>query len=205
MIIRPRQLDVRPAKIYFAGNHVKALVGGRLDFLKEIASGQKHFIGTGALNFFQTYSASGVGLGIEVKEENSLACERDARRQIYRRGCFANSALLVGYRNNSSGCVQNFISRGCPMSGPVGSLISKQLFEVFARRGFAPVAGALALPDTANKIKIFAKVCHVFFRHRISPPIAALMRHAGIIARAIKANPQVAAALVAGLAAAWQA
>src|SRR5713226_2276962 len=51
--------------------------------------------------FLETDGGRGVGLGIAIDQERGLIGGREASGQIHSRGCFADAALLVGYRDDS--------------------------------------------------------------------------------------------------------
>jgi hypothetical protein len=80
-------------------------------------------------------------------------------------------------------------------------LIAKQFFQLLARGGFTRIGFSFWRPPAKRKFKILAKISDIFFQNRIGAPLAALMRRAQIVMRAIQADSQIRAAFHANFAA----
>ena len=100
MVFRPRQLNVGSAQIHFAGDDVQPLERAGLNFFQQPAFAQQHAIGAGAFGFFQTQSAGGVGLRVQVEEQDPAAHRGDASGQVDRGGGLAYATFLVGDRDD---------------------------------------------------------------------------------------------------------
>ena len=79
--------------------------------------------------------------------------------------------------------------------------IAQQFLQLFARSGFAGMAGCLRRPDPAHKFKILAEITGAFFQNRLGPPFAALLGHARVVVRAVQTDAQVGLAAHAAFAA----
>ena len=112
MVFDTGEFEVGAAKVDFAGNDVQPFVGGRLDFLEQVAFTEKGLIGAAAFGFFQTEPAGGIGLGIEVKEENAFAGGGETGREVDGAGGFAHAPFLIGNRDDSSGHAHVGLSAG---------------------------------------------------------------------------------------------
>src|SRR5947208_2104667 len=62
----------------------------------------------------------------------------------------------------------------------------------------ARISFFFAGPDAPDELEVLAEVGQVFFGHRIGSTVAALMRHAGIVARTIQANFEIGPAAMTG-------
>jgi hypothetical protein len=81
--------------------------------------------------------------------------------------------------------------------------VTKEFFKLRARRRFTQIIFGLGFPDAADELKILAEISGGFFQHRIGAALAAFLRHAQIITRAVQAHAQIRATFHADLAATW--
>ena len=79
------------------------------------------------------------------------------------------------------------------------SSIAEQFFQVCPRGVLTGVFHFLRLPLAAGKLKILAEGAEVLFQHKIGTPLAALFRHARVVALAVQAHAQVRATFHADL------
>jgi hypothetical protein len=79
-------------------------------------------------------------------------------------------------------------------------LITKQFFQLLSCGVFARVVFLFLRPVSSHEVKVFAKVPHMLVKNRLGPAIAALVRGPGVVTDAIKAYPEIRAALVAAFA-----
>ena len=100
MILRPGELHVRAAQIHFARNQREPVEGRGFDLVGQRSFPKQRAIRARPLDFLHPHAARRIGLRIQVEQEHALARGREARRQIHRRGGFADSTLLVGNRDH---------------------------------------------------------------------------------------------------------
>ena len=96
MILQPRHLDLRARQVEVGGDDKKVVDAGRQHLLGQLGFADQRAVQAQALGAFQTERAGGVGLRVEVNEQNTPAQLRQTRRQADRRGGFTHPALLVG-------------------------------------------------------------------------------------------------------------
>src|SRR5689334_17025952 len=96
MAFRARQFNIGAAQIDFAGNDLETLVGGVLNFGAEDTFSEQDAIGAGSFDFVEPDAAGGVGLGIEVEQQNLAADGRNTGGEIYRSSGFSDAAFLIG-------------------------------------------------------------------------------------------------------------
>ena len=100
VVLGARQFQFRAAQINLAGNDREPVKGRLLDFLREQAFAEQRPIGAGPFLLFQTDAAGGVGLRIDVEQQNIPADGGDARRDVHGRRGLSHSAFLIGYRDD---------------------------------------------------------------------------------------------------------
>ena len=100
VVLRPGQLNVRPAKIHLAGNNLQIGKRRRLNLLRQQPLPENRAVCARALDLFQPQPAGRVGLGIEVQQQHPAAQLRQAGGQIHGGGGFAHASLLVGHGND---------------------------------------------------------------------------------------------------------
>src|SRR5215469_955109 len=96
MVFGAGEFDVRAAEVDFAGDDVEAVEGGALDFFGKRAFAKQGTVGAAALGFFEAEAAGGVGLRVEVEEEDAFAVGGKAGGEVDGGGGFSNAAFLVG-------------------------------------------------------------------------------------------------------------
>jgi hypothetical protein len=101
MIFRTSQLDINAAKIDFTRDDFQMVKGGLLNFLEQRAFTDKWTICTGALHFFQTDATRGIGLWIQVEQQNIFSEGGEAGGEINGRGGLANTTFLIGNSDDS--------------------------------------------------------------------------------------------------------
>jgi hypothetical protein len=95
-VVESAQLQFHAAEVDLAGDRGKPLEGSGFDPFHGGAVAQKRAVETSALGFFETESAGGIGLGIEIDEQHALAAGGHARGKIDGGGGFSDTAFLVG-------------------------------------------------------------------------------------------------------------
>src|SRR5688500_8015021 len=80
-------------------------------------------------------------------------------------------------------------------------LIAKKLLQGIARRLFAGIGIATFGINAPNHFKPFAVIPQMLVEHRLCPALLALLRRPRVVMRAIQADPQIRAALMARFAA----
>jgi len=80
-------------------------------------------------------------------------------------------------------------------------LIAQQFFQLIARGIFVRIDFRLRRPVAAEEIKILAEISDRLFQNRLGAPLAALLRDARVVMRAIQTHAQIRAAFHARLAA----
>ena len=100
MVFSAGDFDFRAAEVHLAGDDAEAVEGGGFDFFLQGALAEEGAVGAGADGFFQAQAAGGVGLGVQVHEQNTAAQLGQASREVDRRGGLSNAAFLVGDRND---------------------------------------------------------------------------------------------------------
>ena len=78
-------------------------------------------------------------------------------------------------------------------------LVAQQFFQLLPGVGFARVAAGFGRPFAPGKLKILAERSDVLFEHGFGAALAALVRRADIVMRAVQAHPQVGPAFQAAL------
>lgn len=96
VVIRPRQLHLRPAQVHFAGDDAESGIGRSPHALHQATLAQQGSVNGAALDLVETDAGRGVGLGIKVNEEDPQPHRRKAGRQVDGGGGFADATLLVG-------------------------------------------------------------------------------------------------------------
>ncbi len=96
VVVATGKLDFHAAEIDFAGDDVEAVKGGGLDLFEQRAFAEQGAVGAGAGGFVQADAAGGVGLRIDVHEEDALAEGGETGGEVDGRGGFAHPALLIG-------------------------------------------------------------------------------------------------------------
>ena len=103
MVLRARQFDIHPAKVQFARDHLQPLISRWPNFIQQRSFPQQWPVRAGPLGLFQSQSAGGVRLRIQIEQQHPLARLRQARREIHRRRGLAYPALLIGNGNDARG------------------------------------------------------------------------------------------------------
>ena len=96
MIFHPRHFQIGGAQIHFAGNDFEPFVGRGFYLLKQAAFAKENAIRAGAFNLFQAGATGGIGLRVEVEEQDPLAERGEAGGKVDGGGRFPDSAFLVG-------------------------------------------------------------------------------------------------------------
>ena len=96
MIFQPRQFEVGGTQIHLAGNDEQPVKNGRLNFFEQAALAEQHLIGAGAFNFFHADAAGGVGLRVEIEQQNVFPDGSEAGGEIDSSGGFSHTTFLVG-------------------------------------------------------------------------------------------------------------
>src|SRR5208283_1044650 len=91
------QFDFGAAQVHFAGDDAEAVEGGGFDFVQQRAFAEEGAVGAGAFDFFQAQAAGGVGLGVQIHQENAPAQGGQAGGQIDGGGGLAHAAFLIGH------------------------------------------------------------------------------------------------------------
>jgi hypothetical protein len=76
-------------------------------------------------------------------------------------------------------------------------LIAEQFFQLVAGRAFTRIGFVFGDECSPGEIEILAKISRRFLHDRVGPPVAALVRGAGIVTGAIEAHSQIGVAPVA--------
>jgi hypothetical protein len=87
--------------------------GGRLDDAGDGLVAEENVVDAGAGGFFDAQAAGGVGLGIEVDQENLLAALGQAGGEIDGGGGLADAAFLVGDGDDGRGHGRVPLQMGC--------------------------------------------------------------------------------------------
>jgi hypothetical protein len=101
VVFEPGDLDVGPAKVDLAGDNLQAIVAGFLNAFLEGSFSQEHPVGAGAFHLFQSQPAGGIGLRIQVKQEDPPPRGCQAGGNIDGTRGFSDPALLVGHGYDS--------------------------------------------------------------------------------------------------------
>ncbi len=99
VIIETGDFDFGAGEVEIGGDEEEVIVAGGDDAIEDIAPGDEWAVDGVAIDAIEAEGAGGVGLGVEVDEEDALAKGREAGGQINGGGGFADSAFLVGNSN----------------------------------------------------------------------------------------------------------
>jgi hypothetical protein len=91
-----REFEFRPREIDFAGNDFEARECRGLNLVRQRTFAQQWMIGTAALGFFEAEATGGVGLRVEIDEQDALTTSGKACGKVDGGGGFTHPALLVG-------------------------------------------------------------------------------------------------------------
>ena len=100
MILGPGQFKIGPAEIDLTGNDFKAFESRFLNFVLQRAVAEQNAIGARTIDFFQAEAAGGVGLRIQIKQQDAPPNRGDTGSQIDCSRGLAHSALLIGNSND---------------------------------------------------------------------------------------------------------
>lgn len=103
VVIGAGDVDFGPGEIHFGGDEVEPGDGGGLDDAGDGLVVEQNVVDAGAGGFFHAEATGGVGLGVQINQQDLLAALGEAGGQIDGGGGFADSAFLVGDGNDGCG------------------------------------------------------------------------------------------------------
>ena len=78
MVLQPGEVNLRPAQIHFAGDNGQPLEGGRLDAPAQVLLTQQCAVAARPFGLLEAHAAGGVGLGVDVHQQHTLAEDGEA-------------------------------------------------------------------------------------------------------------------------------
>ncbi len=100
-VLQGGQFDLRPGQVEFRGQHLQVGLAGGLKHFRGAGLAKEHGIEAFAGNGFQPESAGGVGLGIEVDQEDTATGLRCAGGEMNGGGRLADAPFLVHHGHNA--------------------------------------------------------------------------------------------------------